>query len=109
MYDQSSRPALVWRVAIIPENNPYPLQGRSREVTLQNAGIFLPHPLPLQSRCKLIFESPAPDRKTHHYVEAQASVTYSTLVGGKNEYRTGFRLLDIHPEHRAILEKELRY
>jgi hypothetical protein len=109
MYEHHPRPALVWRVAIIPEHNPQPLQGRSREVSLQNAGILVPHPLPLNARCKLIFEIPAPDRKSNLYVEASATVTYSTLIGGQNEYRTGFRLLDIPPEHRIILEKELKF
>lgn len=107
MQDQSYRSFLTWRVAVIPEGASQAIQGRAKELNLQGAGIVVPHPLPPQSRCKLIFEIPTADRKTNRYVEAQATVTFSSLMGGRL-YRTGFRMQDIHPEHRAILEQELR-
>lgn len=53
--------------------------------------------------CKLIFEIPSSDYKSRSYLEAEATVIYSSLVGGTTEYRTGFKFKQALPQLQDVL------
>lgn len=100
---QHLRHHISWRIAIFANHSNTPIPGKTQEISLGGAGVFQPLNLAPDTPCRLIFEIPSADFKSRSYLEVEAIVIYTSLVGGTSEYRTGFKFKQVDPRLKDIL------
>lgn len=102
---QHPRHHVTWRVAIFIRNSNAAIPGKTQEISLAGAGILQPLNLAADTPCRLIFEIPSPDFTQRNYLELEATVIYTSLVGSVSEYRTGFKFKQTDPRLKAFLDQ----